>query len=125
MASTPVALGASAAVNAIVMLQVMLYPREMIYIYMVLPIPAAAFGLLYIVGDMFGMLGVRQSHISHICLSAMLSCLFVGMLANTYMFGTCMHVICHWSLIVFHCMLLRDASELLVDRIPGSRCIHH
>lgn len=61
MASTPVALGASAAVNAIVMLQVMLYPREMIYIYMVLPVPAAAFGLLYIVGDMFGMLGVSKT----------------------------------------------------------------
>lgn len=61
MASSPVALGASAAVNAIVMLQVMLYPREMIYIYMVLPVPAAAFGLLYIVGDMFGMLGVSKS----------------------------------------------------------------
>ena len=61
MANTPVALGASAAVNAIVMLQVMLYPREMIYIYMVLPIPAAAFGLLYIFGDMFGMLGVGNS----------------------------------------------------------------
>ena len=60
MANTPVALGASAAVNAIVMLQVMLYPREMIYIYMVLPIPAAAFGLLYIFGDMFGMLGVSN-----------------------------------------------------------------
>ncbi|KAL3139415.1 hypothetical protein ABBQ38_003746 [Trebouxia sp. C0009 RCD-2024] len=59
MASSPVALGASAAVNAIVMLQVMLYPREMVYIYMVLPIPAAAFGLLYIFGDMFGLLGCR------------------------------------------------------------------
>ena len=61
LANTPVALGASAAVNAIVMLHVMLYPREMIYIYMVLPIPAAAFGLLYIFGDMFGMLGVSNS----------------------------------------------------------------
>lgn len=30
----------------------------MVYIYMVLPIPAAAFGLLYIFGDMFGLLGV-------------------------------------------------------------------
>lgn len=59
MAQTPVALGASAAVNAIVLLQVMLYPREMVYIYMILPVPAAAFGALYIFGDMFGVLGVR------------------------------------------------------------------
>lgn len=69
MANTPVALGASAAVNAIVMLQVMLYPREMIYIYMVLPIPAAAFGLLYIFGDMFGMLGVSNSASAVFCIS--------------------------------------------------------
>ena len=62
MSQTPVALGASAAVNAVVLLQVMLYPREMVYIYMVLPVPAAAFGLLYIFGDMFGLLGVRPRH---------------------------------------------------------------
>lgn len=68
MANSPVALGASAAVNAIVMLQVMLYPREMIYIYMVLPIPAAAFGLLYIFGDMFGMLGVSKSPSTVFCI---------------------------------------------------------
>ena len=58
MANAPVALGASAAVNAIVALNILLYPREMIYIYMVLPVPAAVFGLVYIFGDMFGLLGV-------------------------------------------------------------------
>ena len=60
MANAPAALGASAAVNAIVLLDILLYPKRMVYLYMVLPIPAALLGVLYIVGDMSGLLGVRQ-----------------------------------------------------------------
>ena len=59
MANAPPALGASAAVNAIVLLDILLYPKRMVYLYMVLPIPAGLLGVVYIVGDMSGMLGVR------------------------------------------------------------------
>lgn len=58
MANAPAALGASAAVNAIVLLDILLYPKRMVYLYMVLPIPAALLGVFYIVGDMSGLLGV-------------------------------------------------------------------
>ena len=58
MANAPPALGASAAVNAVVLLDILLYPKRMVYLYMVLPVPAALFGLVYIVGDMAGILGV-------------------------------------------------------------------
>ena len=60
MANAPAALGASAAVNAIVLLDILLYPKRMVYLYMVLPIPAALLGVVYIVGDMSGLLGVRH-----------------------------------------------------------------
>ena len=59
MANSPPALGASAAVNAIVMLSILLYPRRMVYLYAVLPVPAAVLGVIYIGGDMLGLLGVR------------------------------------------------------------------
>ena len=58
MANSPGALGASAAVNAIVLLDILLYPQRMVYLYMVLPVPAALFGVVYIVGSMTGLLGV-------------------------------------------------------------------
>ncbi len=58
MANSPGALGASAAVNAIVVLDILLYPRRMVYLYMVLPVPAALFGVVYIVGSMTGLMGV-------------------------------------------------------------------
>lgn len=60
MSNAPPALGASAAVNAVVLLDVLLYPKRMVYLYMVLPVPAAVLGILYIGGDMFGLLGVRH-----------------------------------------------------------------
>ena len=61
MARSPPALGASAAVNAVVLLSVLLNPYSTVYIYAVLPVPAALLGLLYIGGDMFGALGVRHT----------------------------------------------------------------
>ena len=60
MANSPPALGASAAVNGIVMLSILLYPRRMVYLYAVLPVPAALLGVLYIGSDMLGVLGVRN-----------------------------------------------------------------
>jgi len=51
-------LGASAALNAIVLLDILLYPKRMVYLYMILPVPAALFGVVYIVGSMTGLLGV-------------------------------------------------------------------
>ena len=106
MASTPVALGASAAVNAIVMLQVMLFPQEMIYIYMVLPVPAAAFGLLYIVGDMFGMLGVSKPslHLRPFCMCQTVilcrSCRHLLSRAYILMHEQCLHSTHCWSDVV-------------------------
>ena len=61
MANSPGALGASAAVNAIVLLDILLYPQRMVYLYMVLPVPAALFGVVYIFGSMTGLLGVSLS----------------------------------------------------------------
>ena len=60
MTNSPPALGASAAVNAIVMLSILLYPKRMVYLYAVLPVPAAVLGVIYIGGDMLGLLGVRR-----------------------------------------------------------------
>jgi predicted RND superfamily exporter protein len=58
MANSPGALGASAALNAIVLLDILLYPKRMVYLYMILPVPAALFGVVYVVGSMTGLLGV-------------------------------------------------------------------
>ncbi|KAA6421878.1 MAG: rhomboid mitochondrial-like protein [Trebouxia sp. A1-2] len=65
IANSPGALGASAAVNAIVLLDILLYPQRMVYLYMVLPVPAALFGVVYIVGSMTGLLGGVGGNISH------------------------------------------------------------
>lgn len=47
-------LGASAAVNAIVMMTVALFPRHTFYLYMVVPVPAALFGAFFIALDLYG-----------------------------------------------------------------------
>ncbi|DBA89210.1 TPA: hypothetical protein ACH3X1_016357 [Trebouxia sp. C0004] len=65
MANSPGALGASAALNAIVLLDILLYPRRMVYLYMVLPVPAALFGVVYIVGSMTGLLGGIGGNMAH------------------------------------------------------------
>ncbi|KAJ4816190.1 hypothetical protein LUZ62_028756 [Rhynchospora pubera] len=46
------ALGASAAVNAIVLLQVFLFPKSLIHLYMFIPVPAALMGAVWIATDL-------------------------------------------------------------------------
>lgn len=68
-AHAPPALGASAAVNAIVIFSILLAPQRTVLLYGVLPLPAALLGLLYIGGDMFGALGVscRPAVLWYLC----------------------------------------------------------
>ncbi|KAM3351558.1 hypothetical protein ACQJBY_023494 [Aegilops geniculata] len=47
------ALGASAAVNAIVLLHIFLKPKGLIYLYMVIPVPAALVGVAWIGLDLW------------------------------------------------------------------------
>jgi rhomboid-like protein len=49
------ALGASGAVGAAIAYAISAFPTRIIYVYMVVPIPAAIFGLLYIANDAFGL----------------------------------------------------------------------
>ena len=44
-------LGASGAVNAVVSLFCCTFPREMIYLYFVIPIPAFLLGVLFVLHD--------------------------------------------------------------------------
>uniref|UniRef100_A0A0D9V603 Peptidase S54 rhomboid domain-containing protein n=2 Tax=Leersia perrieri TaxID=77586 RepID=A0A0D9V603_9ORYZ len=47
------ALGASAAVNAVILLQIFLYPRHLVYLYFFIPIPAAIMGAILIGADLW------------------------------------------------------------------------
>jgi membrane associated rhomboid family serine protease len=58
------ALGASGAVNAVVAYAICAYPRQTIMLYFVLPVPAALFGVAYILKDVYG-LYMGTSHIGH------------------------------------------------------------
>lgn len=49
------ALGASGAVSAVVLFNILMYPARIVYIYMILPIPAALFGIAYIGNDLVGL----------------------------------------------------------------------
>ncbi len=53
-------LGASGGVMCVVMLFVMHFPRRLIYIWGVLPVPAWALGAFFVVGDLLGMAQARQ-----------------------------------------------------------------
>lgn len=58
--------GASGGVMAVVMLFVLHFPRNMIYIWGVLPIPAWALGTLYVVLDVFGFLNPGSSNVANV-----------------------------------------------------------
>ncbi|PSC71931.1 putative purple acid phosphatase 20 [Micractinium conductrix] len=61
---TPSALGASAAVNAITVVDILLYPTRTILLYGIIPLPAALLGALWLFRDISGTLdGV--GHIAH------------------------------------------------------------
>lgn len=61
---TPSALGASAAVNAIVVVDILLAPTRTVLLYGILPMPAALLGALWLYQDVSGTLG-GHSHIAH------------------------------------------------------------
>jgi membrane associated rhomboid family serine protease len=46
------ALGASGAVSGVVLFNILMFPTRMVYIYMILPVPAALFGVAYIGKDL-------------------------------------------------------------------------
>lgn len=61
-------LGASGAVNSIVMTSVVLNPRATIYLYLVVPVPAAIVGALYVGVDLYGAYtgGSHTAHAGHL-----------------------------------------------------------
>lgn len=61
---TPSALGASAAVNAITVLDICLFPARTILLYGIIPMPAALLGALWLFQDISGTLEGR-GHIAH------------------------------------------------------------
>ncbi|KAK3162018.1 hypothetical protein QOZ80_1BG0084230 [Eleusine coracana subsp. coracana] len=56
-------LGASAAVNATILLQIFLYPKRIVYLYFLIPIPAALMGAALIGADLVRV-KKGQSHVS-------------------------------------------------------------
>ncbi|KAL6616104.1 hypothetical protein ACP70R_038374 [Stipagrostis hirtigluma subsp. patula] len=56
------ALGASAAVNATILLEIFLYPKRLVYLYFLIPIPAAFMGAALIGADLLRVKG--QGHVS-------------------------------------------------------------
>eukprot|EP00898_Chlorokybus_atmophyticus_P007997 jgi/Chlat1/8199/Chrsp76S07629 len=62
---TSPALGASGAVNAIVINNVLLFPWRIVYINFFIPVPAILLGLLYLSKDFFGMRSSVESGIGH------------------------------------------------------------
>ncbi|XP_020086988.1 RHOMBOID-like protein 12, mitochondrial isoform X2 [Ananas comosus] len=71
------ALGASAAVNAIILLEVFLFPTRLVYLYFVVPVPAMLVGALLIGSDLWR-IKTGQGHVSG---SAHLGGAFVAALA--------------------------------------------
>ncbi|OEL26259.1 RHOMBOID-like protein 12, mitochondrial [Dichanthelium oligosanthes] len=55
--------GASAAVNATILLQIFLYPKRLVYLYFLFPIPAAIMGAALIGADLWRV-KKGQSHVS-------------------------------------------------------------
>lgn len=58
--------GASGGIMAIMMLYVFNFPRRLIYIWGILPVPAWALGVLFVAGDLLGALGSRQDGVANV-----------------------------------------------------------
>jgi membrane associated rhomboid family serine protease len=65
---TPSALGASGAVNAIVLLHILLFPTRIIMVNLFIPVPAALFGVYLIGSDVYQARneGSRTAHAGHL-----------------------------------------------------------
>jgi membrane associated rhomboid family serine protease len=64
---SPVAMvGASGGIMAIMMLFVFNFPRQLIYIWGVLPVPAWALGALYVLTDLLGALNPQGSNVANV-----------------------------------------------------------
>jgi membrane associated rhomboid family serine protease len=61
-----VLMGASGGIMAIVILYVLHFPRRLIYIWGILPVPAWALGTLYVVVDMLGALNPGGSNVANV-----------------------------------------------------------
>eukprot|EP00850_Spirogloea_muscicola_P008929 SM000049S16700 [mRNA] locus=s49:132098:136369:- [translate_table: standard] len=74
---SPPALGASGAVNALVLFYCLLFPSRIIYLNLILPVPAVLLGAAFIFQDIIGAVheGSRTAHAGH------LGGAFVGLLA--------------------------------------------
>lgn len=59
------ALGASAAVNAIMLVDILLFPTRMILLYGIIPMPAALLSVLWLWNDLGGTLSGGASPVAH------------------------------------------------------------
>ncbi|KAL2612879.1 hypothetical protein R1flu_024571 [Riccia fluitans] len=59
--SPPGLLGSSGAVNAIILLDILLFPKRIIYFNMIIPIPAALFGLVIVGSDLWAATNGQRS----------------------------------------------------------------
>lgn len=75
---SPPALGASGAVNGIVLLDCLLFPTRIIYLNLIIPVPGLLLGLFFIFKDTVGAISGGQSNIGH---AAHLGGAFVGAMA--------------------------------------------
>lgn len=58
-------LGASGAVSSVVMWSILTYPRRIILLYFVIPVPAALFGAGFILKDSLGLFGYGSSNVGN------------------------------------------------------------
>ena len=58
-------LGASGSVNSIVTLSILLFPKETVLLYFVVPVPAALMGVLFLLRDFSGLYSQGNSGTSH------------------------------------------------------------
>ena len=59
------ALGASGAVSSVVMWSILTYPRRIILLYFIIPVPAALFGAGFILKDSLGLFGYGSANVGN------------------------------------------------------------
>lgn len=73
-------IGASGAVNAVVMASIAMFPRSVVYLFMIVPVPAAIAGIMFVGMDLYGAYtgGGRVANAGHLGGAA------TGLLAGMY-----------------------------------------